>query len=476
MNDSPDKNTSKNYDFESIQMQQNSVRQNPYASSYNEDNEEHRTQRSARQHIQEYDIHSSRRKVRRKQSALKFNWGMLLFVLIIAAAVAFSIYQISKKPAAQPEDDYGAPQVGNVSDTGDDSTSPGTENTGSPSDGSDGKELPPTFTVTVSNDTVDDGDLILVNYQYEYGDADSIKVINTYEHRSAPFKVAGTDIDLTQVAFDAFEDMVNGLESDTGCDDMIINSGYRTIADQTDIYDYYLEAKGEEYAKAYVANPGQSEHHTGLACDLSFFLDEGYSEPIGEHSHGSWVTEHCSDYGFIVRYPADKVEYTHIAYEAWHFRYVGPVHASLIRQMGVAYEEYVGFLKDFTFDRPLEYKYSDDEFYMIYYVPADMESGKTEIPITFEAYGDKDRYSISGNNSDGFIVTLRIDELSDDYDDSYLYMFNPIQENVPVDDFVSEEPVQEEAASDEPGQEESDEAQNQEETQPGNAENAEEGW
>ena len=123
---------------------------------------------------------------------------------------------------------------------------------------------------------------------------------------------------------------------------------------------------------------------------------------------------------------------------------------------------------------------------MIYYVPADMESGKTEIPITFDAYGDKDRYSISGNNSDGFIVTLRIDELSDDYDDSYLYMFNPIQENVPVDDFSYEEPVQENAAADENvqedavpdenGQGESAEVPNQEETQPGDAENAEEGW
>ena len=82
------------------------------------------------------------------------------------------------------------------------------------------------------------------------------------------------------------------------------------------------------------AIPGHSEHQTGLAVDLNG-PDETYA----------WLAENCWDYGFILRYPDDKIELTGIIYEPWHYRYVGVEAAKQINELGMCLEEYVEYLK-----------------------------------------------------------------------------------------------------------------------------------
>jgi len=103
--------------------------------------------------------------------------------------------------------------------------------------------------------------------------------------------------------------------------------------------------------------------------------------------------------------------------ESWHFRYIGKPHASIVKQTGMAYEEYIFFLKKFTFEEPLEYKYSDNEFYKIYFVNQNHDSDITEVPLTYDAITSTapEAYSVSGNNMDGFVVTLKVDKLSENY-------------------------------------------------------------
>ena len=79
-----------------------------------------------------------------------------------------------------------------------------------------------------------------------------------------------------------------------------------------------------------VAYPGTSEHHLGLAVDL-----------LGEEAV-AWFTEHCWDYGFIVRYTADKYAITGIVDEPWHFRYVGTEVSLDMKDSGLCLEEYLG--------------------------------------------------------------------------------------------------------------------------------------
>ena len=50
---------------------------------------------------------------------------------------------------------------------------------------------------------------------------------------------------------------------------------------------------------------------------------------------------HCAEYGFIRRYPPDKVEITGISHEPWHFRYVGVDAAMYIMQNNLCLEEYL---------------------------------------------------------------------------------------------------------------------------------------
>jgi len=117
------------------------------------------------------------------------------------------------------------------------------------------------------------------------------------------------------------------------------NSSYRSIYDQQWILDARTkeyEATGMSYGAARatalqsVAIPGTSEHHLGLAVDI-----------LGTKAI-AWLTEHCWDYGFIVRYQGEKSHITGIINEPWHYRYVGVEVALDIRESGLCLEEYVG--------------------------------------------------------------------------------------------------------------------------------------
>ena len=55
-----------------------------------------------------------------------------------------------------------------------------------------------------------------------------------------------------------------------------------------------------------------------------------------------WLLEHAWEYGFIKRYPADKVNITGISNEPWHYRYVGQDAARSITEQGLCLEEYLG--------------------------------------------------------------------------------------------------------------------------------------
>ena len=54
----------------------------------------------------------------------------------------------------------------------------------------------------------------------------------------------------------------------------------------------------------------------------------------------NWMQEHAQEYGFILRYPKDKIEETGYMYESWHYRYVGEEVAKYIKENNISYEEY----------------------------------------------------------------------------------------------------------------------------------------
>ena len=118
------------------------------------------------------------------------------------------------------------------------------------------------------------------------------------------------------------------------------NSAHRTIEEQTTILEYRTKEHMADFDLSFedarkkaletVAIPGTSEHHLGLAVDL-----------LGEEAI-AWFTEHCWDYGFIVRYTGDKAHITGIIDEPWHFRYVGTEVSLDMKDSGLCLEEYLG--------------------------------------------------------------------------------------------------------------------------------------
>lgn len=130
----------------------------------------------------------------------------------------------------------------------------------------------------------------------------------------------------------------------------MICSGYRSKDKQQQLFDnkvneylqqgYSLE-KAYSEAEQWVAVPGTSEHHLGLAVDIVSenyqFLDEGQEQTPEQQ----WLLENCWKYGFILRYPSDKSELTGIHYEPWHYRYVGKNAAEYITQNDLCLEEYL---------------------------------------------------------------------------------------------------------------------------------------
>lgn len=127
---------------------------------------------------------------------------------------------------------------------------------------------------------------------------------------------------------------------------ILATSGYRSYSVQENLYNSRVEKTGVEKTRQYTAEPGASEHQTGLAIDILAedypYLDEGFENT----DTFKWLISNCYDYGFILRYPRDKENITGYNYEPWHFRYIGNKEvAQEIMEKGITFEEYISGVK-----------------------------------------------------------------------------------------------------------------------------------
>ncbi|EGU66737.1 serine-type D-Ala-D-Ala carboxypeptidase [Streptococcus cristatus ATCC 51100] len=125
-------------------------------------------------------------------------------------------------------------------------------------------------------------------------------------------------------------------------------SGYRSRAEQTELYEEALalaEEEGlsrqeaEQEVQKRIQLPGASEHQTGLAIDMS--------EPEGQNDEvANKIAEIAPKYGFILRYPEGKSDITGVDFENWHYRYVGVESAQYMQKHHLVLEEYLTLLKE----------------------------------------------------------------------------------------------------------------------------------
>lgn len=118
-------------------------------------------------------------------------------------------------------------------------------------------------------------------------------------------------------------------------------SGYRSYARQEQIYNRNVSTRGRSTTNLVSANPGASEHQTGLAIDVSSeSVGCALEESFGNTLEGKWLAKNCHKFGFVIRYPKDKTDITGYSYEPWHIRYVGKKLATHLYKNKLTLEEY----------------------------------------------------------------------------------------------------------------------------------------
>jgi zinc D-Ala-D-Ala carboxypeptidase len=122
---------------------------------------------------------------------------------------------------------------------------------------------------------------------------------------------------------------------------LVLSSGYRSSALQSDFFNRYVSESGLEAAEKFSARPGYSEHQSGLAVDIINAADScSLEECFAVSPEGIWLKNNAHKFGFILRYLPNKYDVTGYNHEPWHFRYVGIEISQDIHDQGITLEEY----------------------------------------------------------------------------------------------------------------------------------------
>lgn len=229
--------------------------------------------------------------------------------------------------------------------------------------------------IPLHNESVHNGELILVNKETKLQqDPTNLAVIPS---NLASNVVVDSEYLLEKKVIEPLQKMFEQAAKD-GIHHFKINSAYRSGNLQQQLY--------EENGASYALPTGYSEHQSGLSLDIG--STQGTMEKTLE---GEWLAKNAADYGFILRYPKNKVDVTGIAFEPWHFRYVGLPHSVMMEKKNFALEEYLLFLKE-------KRHYKKQIKGITYYVQYVENMEVAHIPNT-------DQVNISGDNHTGYIIT-----------------------------------------------------------------------
>ena len=196
-------------------------------------------------------------------------------------------------------------------------------------------------------------ELMLVNVNYNLGSeyapgdtaffAKNVAAGDAYFVQSQPDTQDWNNCQVDARIADALQAMAQGcVAAGYPC---YLSSGYRSYNEQNYLLNEKLKSYDYATAVTIVAVPGTSEHQTGLVCDITDRYYEGNkNSSLAETDTYKWLAANCADYGFIVRYPADKSgsadSITHVIYEPWHFRYVGVDASHYMMENNLCLEEF----------------------------------------------------------------------------------------------------------------------------------------
>ncbi|ATP39187.1 D-Ala-D-Ala carboxypeptidase VanY [Solibacillus sp. R5-41] len=222
------------------------------------------------------------------------------------------------------------------------------------------------------------GDLRLINNQFAVDETtipnDIIKASEVIQYA----EISDVTTEISQRLAHYLNTMLKEAHGE-GISNFLINSSFRDFNTQQSVFN--------EFGGDFALPAGYSEHNSGLAVDIG-----SSSGPMGLSDEGKWLAQNAWRYGFILRYPEGKTEITGIAFEPWHFRYVGLPHSEIMYTEQWVLEEYITYLQTNGF-----YK-TKNGILVSYY---------SSIEKAQEALENSNSYELSGDNQQGIIITTK---------------------------------------------------------------------
>ena len=251
-----------------------------------------------------------------------------------------------------------------------------------------------------NSDALSKGNLLLVDEEHPFDkdiseDVVSLMGYNADSDGNQLFSLTDSYVMSTESAALQLQLMMSDFYKKTQNSTLFVASGYVDKDSQ----------EGEPFPA------GSNDVGTGLSLDLGTWSDGSMGTYDGTGDF-SWISENMAKYGFVVRYPDGKQDITGVEADYAQIRYVGLPHAEIMNSNSFCLEEYLEYLKSYTFENPLEYNASNGIKYAVYYT--EMKKGNTtEVNVPIKDSGEEYTYAVSGNNTDGYIVTVAVEKTSE---------------------------------------------------------------
>lgn len=275
---------------------------------------------------------------RRKKAIVRRRIFIALLMAVFIALEAVLIVAISNVIKNRAKSDDASDYSKNQSQTSDENSS-ADDTTDSSNESSEptSPELPDTF-VTPTGVTLDANfsRLLLINGKNPLPDDYDTKVRDYLVEIDPEYR--NNDY-VTQIHKDVYP-YITAMVAAANAEGVNLKvwSPFRDYATQKYLFQNQVNKQGgdEDKAATIVARPGTSEHNTGLCADFNMANDGFESTEMF-----TWMCENAEDYGFILRYPEDKIDVTGVIYESWHWRFVGINNAREMNDLGLTLEEYI---------------------------------------------------------------------------------------------------------------------------------------
>lgn len=320
-----------------------------------------------------------RRRVRYDRIAIALGILILVFVLFFSCSCSCIKCVCSPSDNTETSDTETPSQSGTETPTDQGIADPGLS------------QMQSAVSMTLGAEDVRKGTLAVVNsnhiYTFPMNDA---VLVTAAEKANTCYSVKDASIQLDETAVNYLNQMLSEFNTLYGSDDIQLESGYRSKQDQDERY-----SNGSS-----IFAGGYSDYHTGRSFDLGITPDDGMDSfyvPSGDYS---WVSENAHKYGFVLRYPEGKIDYTGVNPRSYTFHYVGAPHAEYMYKNNLCLEEYVEAMKAYPASAPMTLEAGGSTWTVFYAELAESGSIVINIPTCQE-------YSISGDNIGGFIVAYR---------------------------------------------------------------------